>query len=367
MGVATLKRIVPFLPLFNFLIVLIKRGPIQWRKLKNLVPYFAKFTLLEPFRISGEIIHFFRSKNEVKNPLFVLGFYGSGTSYLQHLINQDPQFATLTLWDSMVPELLYFKKITQPAFDFASKKIKMKNEYHRLPFDWNFPGECDVAINSEVAVYDFNQLFQFPSKHQSIIEEHLDFGDLKKAQRSWTQHHKHLISRISNINKGNRLVLKSPPNTARISMLKEIYPEAKFVFLKRNLFDTIIANKTLWKLNKIRSFQRYDTNEIETLVMKLYIVFHKQYLKQRNALQPDELIEIDFESLADNPLKTLFTIYDTLQIPGYTYAQSGFKSLITERADFPRKIYSYQQSWKNKIEKECGQIWKELNADWKQN
>ena len=57
----------------------------------------------------------------------------------------------------------------------------------------------------------------------------------------------YFVKSLSYRNDSRRLILKSPPSTARIGVLLEAFPRAKFVYLYRNPYDVFYSMRKLWE------------------------------------------------------------------------------------------------------------------------
>ena len=84
-------------------------------------------------------------KTEVKEPpLFVLGYWRSGTTLLQTLLSKDPNFQHLPLYRTLFPWhfLLTEKIVTKLTAPFVPKSRPMDN----MSVSWDAPQEDDVSL-----------------------------------------------------------------------------------------------------------------------------------------------------------------------------------------------------------------------------
>ena len=56
----------------------------------------------------------------------------------------------------------------------------------------------------------------------------------RNAIKEWKEKYIYFLKKVAYYHKGKRLVLKNPANTARIKLLFEMFPEAKFIHIYRN-------------------------------------------------------------------------------------------------------------------------------------
>ncbi|MGB0523613.1 MAG: sulfotransferase family protein [Flammeovirgaceae bacterium] len=327
------QHLIPFRPFIHLVLILIRYKGMHWRRLPVLLPWLLKTLLFEPFRWLEALYVAIRLPFvHVQDPIFILGYYRSGTTWLQQLTSTDPAFATPTIFQTIFPEcMLVLESILKPCLQWASKRFQLENKYHRLPFDWDFPGEEDVAINALAYLCDFNRIYQYPSQATHIIEKH--FRD-ERTQQQWLRAHQYYVKKLSLKYGNKRLVLKSPPNTGRIRLLKSIYPTAQFIFIQRNPKMCLISTRRLWGLNRPFSLEEYSETLAQAVAEYAYTVFHEQYERDKAQLQARELAELRYETFIQNPLAQLDQVYQTLGLANDAVKRKAKQQLIEARAGY---------------------------------
>lgn len=336
-----MHRLIPFGPLINLVMLLIANGGVHIKKISVLSPWLVKTILLEPFRLMEEIYLIIKNRNSIKEqpPVFILGFYRSGTTWLQELMRCNPRFQTPTIFQTIFPEImLVFEPVLKPVLQYIVRTFNIKNSFHRLDFDWDFPGEEDVAINALSTRDDFNLLYQYPSAAQRIAEAHFLDPD-KKTLKAWVKAHRYFVQKLTLKHPGKRLVLKSPPNTGRLALLKSNYPDAKFIFIKRDQQTCLLSNKRLWKINRAFSFECYSEKEAEVVVARMYDIFHANYEEHKRMLRDDELAEVAYDDLVKDPVGVVEKIYKTLRLENNDRNRDRIGKLVMERKDYKRLDY----------------------------
>lgn len=335
-----MKHLIPFRPLFALLIILIQYKGIHWRQIGALVPWIVKGILLEPFRLLEAVyVLAFSSRKRTVAPVFILGYYRSGTTWLQQLMATDTDFKTPTIFRTILPELFcVFEPVLKPVASTITRLLKSENPYHRLPFSWDFPGEEDVAINTLSYLCDFNRIFQYPSHGEKILQQHFKEKDSTLLE-NWKSAHLYYTSKLVLCNRGKRLLLKSPPNTGRIAMLKEIYPDARFIYIKRNPSECITSNKRLWEINRPFSFEKYKEEDVEDLLISMYKVFEENYQSQKKLLNENDLVEINYSEFIKAPEETIQRIYRQLGLDDSSDKKAARQKLIEERKTYPRLVH----------------------------
>ena len=160
-----------------------------------------------------------------------------------------------------------------------------------------------------------------------------------------------------------RLLLKNPHNTARIKVLKDMFPKAKFIFIHRNPLEVYQSTEHLYK-KTIRSqfLQDFSDEEISECIIKCYELLMKQYLELKNNIPKGQLTEISFDELSVNPLSTLERIYLELNIDGFENTKPKFESYIQDQKNYRKnKFIELPDALKNKLKDKWGFAFKAWN------
>jgi len=127
-------------------------------------------------------------------------------------------------------------------------------------------------------------------------------------------------------------LLKSPPHTARINLLLEMFPDARFIHIVRHPYDMFMSNLLLWRdAISINFLQSVTAEDIIELVLSTYEQLYQCYFREKINIPEGQLVEIKFEDFEKKPMDELARIYDYLGLAGFKEmapsAQSYLKSL----------------------------------------
>ncbi len=155
-----MNRLFP-LPLYVFAKIVYQNGGVSWRGLRNVPSWLVKTILLEPLRWIELAYHTKINQHVIaKDPVFILGYFRSGTSFLHELMTQDNRFGYHTIYQMIFPEsMLCSEKILSPWLNFICRIFRLKDPVHRIPMNFSYPGEEDGAmatsLNKRSAVWGF--------------------------------------------------------------------------------------------------------------------------------------------------------------------------------------------------------------------
>ena len=125
------------------------------------------------------------------------------------------------------------------------------------------------------------------------------------------------MRRLQLAHPGRRLVLKSPPHTARVATLLKLFPEARFIHVCRNPFEIYPSTLKLWKILNSRfglTNPAKDDAWLPEHVLSTLPRMYEAYERDRVLIAPGRLAEIRYEDLAADPPGTVSAIYSALDM-----------------------------------------------------
>jgi hypothetical protein len=296
--------------------------------------------ILEPFRWWEELRwkRTIRRTNISKPPVFIIGFWRSGTTLLHNLLCQAPGTAYITTYQTVFPNLLlshswWFKPI-----------IGLFWPTHR-PFDdvkmgMDLPQEEEIALANLQDVSFYNFLY-FPKDFERFYEKELFMKNLDREKvDSWKNEYEKMIKKAFINVKGDRLISKSPSNMVRIRLILEMFPDAKFIFLYRDPYKAVESFYRFFH-EVLPAVQVQDAKDIlsRERLTQVYADMIRQYHAEKHIINPNNLLEIKFEEFRNNPVDVLKLIYTQFNIPGFEQALPHFEKYLEEMSDFRQGKY----------------------------
>jgi len=267
-------------------------------------------------------------KNQpIEKPLFILGNFRSGSTFLHRLLSRDSEtFTSLTTWDIYLTPSVTQKKITQFvaklddkyfgstlhralfAFDRATLgKIKI----HPISF---FQPEEDENIHMHVwDGYFVTFLFPFMDEFPDYI--HFDEALSPEHKKRIMTFYKSMLQRHMYATGKKHFVAKNPAFSAKIETLAEFFPDARILYLARNPLD-MLPSTVSW-INYARS-QFTGPHEgylyiDEILEMTRYWYHHPiQYIDSHPS--PRNLI-VNYDDLIQRPEAVIRGFYEQFGYP----------------------------------------------------
>jgi len=248
-----------------------------------------------------------------KPPVFIIGHWRTGTTFLHQLINLDDQFTTPTVLQASIPDhFLFSSRYYVPIMKkFLPKKRHMDNVF----ISPSEPQEDEFALLRMGVQSPMEHLFFYKGNKYFLS----DFNKyLPEGQEFivWKSKLLTFYKKITYIT-GKQIVSKNPYHTLRIHLLLKLFPGAKFIHVTRNALDVVPSTIAMWNTiaasdNLGKAWKSPGIKEV-TAVFKHFDEFVEEF---RQKAGKGCITSVRFEDLEKDPLKELQRIYRDL---GLTY------------------------------------------------
>ena len=202
--------------------------------------------------------------------------------------------------------------------DAPSRKHPMDN----MEVAFNSPGEDEFAI-SMMSLRSSLIGWSFPRREEHC-ERYLTFqGVSEKEVERWKAALVVLLKKLT-YKYRRPLVLKSPVHTARIRLLLEMFPDARFVHIHRNPYTVFQSTRWLYEKTVSNGYLQYPQAEhINDGILRRYIKMYDAF----------------FEDLKKDMLDQVGSIYENFGIPGFRDAEPAFRRYVDSIASYKKNVY----------------------------
>jgi omega-hydroxy-beta-dihydromenaquinone-9 sulfotransferase len=317
----------------NLIEILYKnRSELSWMHLPKIMLILVTPLLLFPFHLLEIIFYSGKIKRTPisKDPVFIIGHFRSGTTYLHNLLCQDRQFGFPTTYQCFVPGVF----LTGKGFIKAIHKTTLpeKRPMDDVKLDSDFPQEEEFAMLA-LSPYSYYQCYYFPKKTTELFKSFAMVD--QKNSSNWEKLFLFIVRKITYISNGKQLVMKNPVNTVRISRLVKMFPNAKFIYLHRDQDEVLRSTYKLFdRFLALYSFQEIEEEKLKDNIRWVYQQTIEQYHLQKHMIPCHNLIEISYKNFIHNPLHEVERIYSELQLDGYFPAKSNFEKYIAGQSTY---------------------------------
>mgnify|MGYP006273053955 CR=1 FL=1 len=283
-------------------------------------------------------------------PVIIIGHWRSGTTYLHELLSSDPQFCYVSLLNTMLPDSF---PLFESAQEFLSTFLPKTRPMDNIEVDINGPYEEEAGI-AVLSPWSFFHALHFPRNAEEQYLKSVHFNGLStEEKKQWKHMYEHFMKTVVFSNNDKRLLLKDPANTARIPLLLDLFPKAKFIHIYRNPYKVYMStikmrNKVLDKL----ALQQGNSTQIEQEVIQNYKRLMNSYFEQKKLIPKDQLVEISYENLVKHPMNQVERIYSQLNIPDFNNAIPYMTQYLERKKNYKTNKYVIDESIIQRVKKE---------------
>lgn len=347
-------------------------GVVTWLKLLargrfditfNCIPNILTVTIWAPVNsllyIVSELIYGARANRHkiVPAPVFVLGHWRSGTTFLHDLLACDPAHGYPTTYQCFFPNhfLLTGGAVRKWFNIFLPRKRPMDN----VPVGVDRPQEDEFAF-ANLGMGTHYVTLAWP-RHGPQDMEYLDLVSLSEPERAeWEKGFLWFLKRLSYKQK-KRLVMKSPAHTARIRTLIKLFPDAKFIHISRDPLAIYPSTVKLWKaLDSVQGLHNPANDDpwMEEFVFTVFDTVFRRYEEDSKLIPDGNLVEIAYEDLASDPKGVLKDIYRKLDLGDFARVEPGVDAYLAGQGDYVPNTFDMPRDMQNKITRRCADYMK---------
>lgn len=216
-----------------------------------------------------------RSESGFIGPVFIVGMPRSGTKLLRALLNQNPGVGIARIETHFLP---YWTKNWEKYGDLSDPQIfrKFYQEAMNLPY------------------------FMYMSERGALIGEETWYSMCRRHTPSGV--FEALIRHDAEVEYGTDKIWgdKTPDYISHMELLKELFPEARFIHIIRDVRDYCLSVKKAWGKSMLRAAQRWCDDILK--------------IRAASAKFPEDYLEVRYEELLAEPEAVLKRICDFLEV-----------------------------------------------------
>jgi hypothetical protein len=271
----------------------------------------------------------------IQRPLFVLGHARSGTTYLHNLLAVDPRFAYPNVFEVYYPHTFL---CTQVLFaKVLGAFLPTKRPQDNVALSIRAPAEDEVAncISTHCSPY---MRYVVPYR-ADYYDRYYTFRRVEEEETErWKRGFMFFLKKLTW--KHNRpLLLKSPPHTCRISLLLQMFPDARFVHIHRNPYHVFKSIRHLDPL-AFRSFtlQRPE-HHINARILHIYKHMYHVFFAERHLVPAGRFHDVSFERLERDPVTQVRRIYEALELPSFDMVRPRVQRYVDSLASYRKNRF----------------------------
>ncbi len=278
---------------------------------------------------------------EVRNdPVFIIGHWRSGTTLLHELMMLDERFFCPSTYQCFAAgHFLLTESVLPPLLAWM---MPAKRPMDNVAAGWDRPQEDEFALMNLGAASPYRRM-AFPATASNDATA-LDLTTLEASTLSHWQATMRRFLRMLAVRDSRRTVLKSPPHTARMGVLKAMFPEARFLHIVRDPLVVFPSTMRLWRsLDFVQGMQVDRGERLESYVLDTFDVMYDAFERDKAELPAGCLHELKYEDLVADPVAELSKAYEALGLGGFDSVQPALAKEAEAMQRYRRNRYDIDE------------------------
>jgi len=245
------------------------------------------------------------ARQEIREPLFIVGLPRSGTTLLHTLLAADPEHRAPLTWEVMTP--------SPPTRDNEKRRIQRATQScnclnwlaptfrHVHAVGAELPQECVGLMTPTFMSDQFDTMYYVPSYRAWFFGQ-----DLLPAY----EYHRRFIQHLQFRQSARRWILKAPTHMFALPTLLSAYPDALFVQTHRAPLDAMASVSSL-----ITILRRVFSDAVDPLVVCREAIQYwsetlDRFLHERDRLADYRICDVNYIEVCRDPIAAVRRIYE---------------------------------------------------------
>ncbi|HEY4257610.1 MAG TPA: sulfotransferase [Candidatus Udaeobacter sp.] len=261
------------------------------------------------------------ARQEIREPLFIVGLPRSGTSALHRLLDADPEHRSPLMWEVRSP--------CPPTRDGEKRRIQRARQSCNF-FNWlvptfryvhtvgpEIPQECVSLMTPTFLSDQFDAMYYVPSYRAWFFRQ-----DLRPAYK----YHRRFLQHLQFRRAARRWVLKAPTHMFDLPSLLSVYPDALFVQTHRTPVDAMASVSSLVTILRSAFSDVIDPVTVCREAIEYWSEATDRFLRERDRLADNRICDVKHEEIRHDPIGAVRRIYDHF---GWSLSQEAARRMRT--------------------------------------
>src|SRR5215472_7364466 len=245
------------------------------------------------------------TRQEIGEPLFILGLPRSGTSVLHRLLGADPEHRAPLMWEVRSP--------SPPTRDDEKRRIQRATQSCNF-FNWlvptfryahavgaEVPQECVSLMTPTFLSDQFDAMYYVPSYRAWFFQQ-----DLRPAY----DYHRRFLQHLQFRRSASRWILKAPTHMSALPALLSVYPDALFIQTHRTPVDAMASVSSLVTILRSAFSDAVAPSVVCREAIDYWSDAMEKFLPERDRLSDNRICDIEYEEIRRDPIRAVRRIYE---------------------------------------------------------
>lgn len=288
-----------------------------------------------------------------RDAVVIVGYWRSGTTLLHELLCLDPRYTYPTTHACMNPHHFLFSEAGVLARGGRARQRPMDE----MQVQASSPQEDEFALLSLGARSPYEALL-IPR----ILPEALKLADPRELssqdEARWRKVFLSFLAGVSARGTGRPMILKSPTHGYRIATLRELLPDARFVWIVRDPLTSFESAVRMWS----KMFETYaikpviSADDIREAVIADRLRFEAKLASSTADLAGNRFAMVTYEALIADPAGVIEQLYGRLELGEFNPVREAVVAETNRRRGYRAKGSLPPDLWRQRIRNEWAEI-----------
>jgi len=279
------------------------------------------------------------TRQEIREPLFIVGLPRSGTSVLHRLLGADPEHRSPLMWEVRSPS---------PPTRYDEKRRIQRARQGCNFFNWvaptfryvhtvgaEIPQECVSLMTPTFLSDQFDAMYYVPSYRAWFFRQ-----DLRPAY----EYHRRFLQHLQFRRGARRWILKAPTHMFAMPALLSVYPDALFVQTHRTPVDAMASVSSLVTILRSAFSDAVDPVIVGREAIDYWSKTMDKFLRERDRLANNRICDIQYDEIRREPIRAVRRIYEYFGWSLSHEAERRMRALVASQAKRQSAKHRYDLS-----------------------
>jgi hypothetical protein len=279
------------------------------------------------------------TRQEIREPLFIVGLPRSGTSVLHRLLGADPEHRSPLMWEVRAP--------SPPTPGDEKRRIQRTKQSCNF-FNWlvptfryahtvgaEVPQECVSLMTPTFLSDQFDAMYYVPSYRNWFFRQ-----DLRPAY----EYHLRFLQHLQFRRAARRWILKAPTHMFAMPALLSVYPDALFVQTHRTPIDAMASVSSLVTILRSAFSDAVDPFIVCREAIDYWSETVDKFLSERDRLAGKRICDIQYDEIRREPVGAVRRIYEYFGWTLSREAEQRMRGLVASQAERQSANHRYDLS-----------------------
>ena len=192
----------------------------------------------------------------------------------------------------------------------------------------------------------------FP-RHPARFMDYLDMEGVRPAEvEQWKASWRWFLQCVAD---GSRqpLVLKSPTHTGRLHVLREMFPDAKFIHITRDPYRIFASTMRMWPIMEqahgLQCTARQTSSRLREFVLTSHERMYASFHHHRPSVGKNQICDVRYEDLVAYPVAMMSLLYQHLDLGDFAAVRDRVRDYSSAKRAYQTNQYDTSGSWRSEV------------------